>query len=120
EDPESYLTLTEAQNYRDGKIIDPYEGVSQQGRILSADVSLSGNTSRTNYYLSAAFVNEKGLVYNDNLKRMSFRSNVENRITDWLTIGLNSMFSESDQSGVAANLSLVSRQSPFGTWYRED
>ncbi|WP_079716745.1 SusC/RagA family TonB-linked outer membrane protein [Parapedobacter luteus] len=116
----TYLTLTEAENYRNGRIVDPYDMIAQQGRIFSTDVSLAGNTNHTNYYLSASMSRENGLVHDDNLRRMAFRVNLENKITDWLTIGTNTMFSENDQSGVPASISLASRQSPYGTWYRED
>ncbi|SFC52578.1 TonB-linked outer membrane protein, SusC/RagA family [Parapedobacter composti] len=116
----TYLTLTEAENYQNGHIIDPFDMIAQQGRIFSTDVSLSGNTARTNYYISASMAREHGLIKDDNLRRMAFRVNLENKITDWLTIGTNTMFSENDQSGVPASISLASRQSPYGTWFRED
>jgi len=119
-DPSTYLTISEAENYRKGITIDPYDMVAQQGRIFSADVNIARRTDQTNYYMSASRADENGLVYNDNLKRTSIRFNLESKITDWLTIGTRTMFSENDQSGIPANLSQVSRQSPFGTWYRED
>jgi len=119
-DPFTYLTISEAENYSKGITIDPYDMVAQQGRISSADVNISRRVNQTNYYMSASMADEKGLIYNDNLKRLSTRFNLESRITDWLTIGTRTMFSENDQSGIPATLSQVSRQSPFGTWYRED
>ena len=119
-DVSTFLTLTEAENYRNGKITDPYDMISQQGQIFSVDLSISGNTKNTNYYISAALSQEKGLIIDDNLKRVAFRVNLENKVTDWLTIGTNTMFSENDQSGVPASVNLAKRQSPYGTWYRED
>lgn len=118
--PDTYLTLTEADNYEQGRTIDPFDLISQQGQILSTDVSLSGRTQATNYYVSASMARENGLVLDDNLNRMAFRVNLENKVTDWFTIGTNTMFSENDQSGVPASISIASRQSPFGTWFRED
>ena len=120
DDVSTYLTLTEAENYRNGLVTDPYGMISQQGSIFSTDVSISGNTRNTNYYISAAMSQEKGLIIDDNLKRMAFRVNLENKITDWLTIGTNTMFSENDQSGVPASINLAKRQSPYATWFRED
>lgn len=119
-DPNSFLTITEAENFRNGQTVDPYDEVAQQGRIFSLDVSLAGKSKNTNYYLSGAMTRENGLVLNDNLNRMTFRVNLENKVTDWLKIGTNTMFSEIDQTGVPASINLAARQSPFGTWYRPD
>ncbi len=119
-DPSTFLTITEAENYNNGKTIDPYDMVSQQGQILSADVSVARKTKLTNYYMSASMSKENGLIYNDDIKRLAVRLNLESKITDWLTLGTRTMFSENDQSGISANLSQVLRQSPFGTWYRDD
>jgi TonB-linked SusC/RagA family outer membrane protein len=119
-DPETYLTLTEAKNFREGKVVDSYDAISQQGKIFSADISLSANTKNINYYISASLSQENGLVYNDNLRRISYRVNIENKIADWLKIGTNAMFSSNIIDGVPADISLAMRQSPFGTWYHDD
>ena len=119
-DVSTYLTLTEAENYRNGHTIDPLDLISQQGQLLSVDASMSGKSKNTNYYISASMAQEKGLILDDNLTRMSFRVNLESKITDWLSIGTSTMFSQNDQSGVPASVNLAKRQSPYGTWYRED
>jgi len=120
DDPTTYLTLTEAENYRNGKVTDPFDMISQQGRIFSADASLSGKSQSTNYYLSASTARENGLVLDDNSYRTAFRVNLDNKITDWLTLGTNTMFSEIDNSGVPPNLTRAQIKSPFGNWFRED
>ena len=119
-DPSTFLTITEAENYRNGRVTDAYDEVSQQGQLWSVDLSVSGKTQNTNYYISAAMSQEKGLIIGNDLKRVAFRVNLENKITDWLTIGTNTMFSENDQSGVSVDMVQINRQSPYGTWYRED
>lgn len=116
----SYLTKTEAENYEKGIVHDPWDEASQQGRIGSYDVSIGGRSEKTNYYLSASFVNEKGLILNDNSNRSSFRVNIDNKINDWLNIGLNSSFVRRDLSGISANLADLYTSSPYGTWYHEN
>ncbi len=120
DDITSYLQPSEVPNYLEGKTTDPWDIVSQQGRLNSLDVSISGKTNLTNYYLSAALVDEKGLVYNDNMRRLSVRANIENKITNWLTVGLNSTFMQRDYSGTEADMSLAYRASPFGTYFHDD
>lgn len=119
-DINTFLTISEAENYRSGNITNPYDMISQDASVISSDLSISGQNENTSYYMSASWLKEKGLIYNDNLKRTAFRLNLETKITHWLTVGVNSMFSENDLSGTKPNISLATRQSPFGTWFRED
>lgn len=115
-----YLTTSELVNYQAGRTVDPWEGVSQQGRISSYDLSLSGRTNLTNYYLSTSMSNEQGLIFNDNQKRLSLRANIENQVTKWLTVGLNSTYIRRDLSGREADLSAAYYSTPYGTWYYDD
>lgn len=117
---DTYLAINEAENYKAGKTIDPWEEASQPAGISSLDVSVSGKSKLTNYYLSASIANEQGLIYNDQQKRLSLRSNVESKITDWLTIGMNAMFSKRNMSGLEANVEQIMRASPYGTWFYDD
>ncbi len=119
-DPSTFLTLTEMENYSAGRTIDAYDLVSQQGQIFSTDLSIAGKSQTVNYFISGAYSKENGLVHNDNLKRVSFRANFDIKIAPWLTIGTNAMFSENDQSGVPAEVNRALRQSPYGTWFRPD
>jgi TonB-linked SusC/RagA family outer membrane protein len=57
----------------------------QQNHVLS----LSGATERTNYYFSAGYTEQKGVVRGNELKRFSFRSNLDQQVKDWFKIGLN-------------------------------
>src|SRR5690606_39801693 len=72
--------------------------------LFSADVSVSGMSETSNYYLSAAVTDEKGLIFNDNQKRVTLRSNLESKVANWMTIGMNATFSHRDMSGAEANL----------------
>jgi TonB-linked SusC/RagA family outer membrane protein len=114
---ESYLTNTEAENYRRGISIDPWKEISQQGSIQSFDMSISGKWNKSNYFISAARVNEKGLIYNDNATRTSFRINLENEITNWLKIGINSQYTIRDLTGKEADTQQGYTLSPYGSLY---
>ncbi len=116
----NYLAASEAENYKNGITTDPWDAISQQGKTSSYDLSLSGRTNRTNYYLSASVTDEKGLIYNDNHKRLSVRANIENNVTDWLTVGLNASFLRRDLSGTEASVAGAAIASPYGSYFRED
>ncbi|TDO22537.1 SusC/RagA family TonB-linked outer membrane protein [Pedobacter duraquae] len=116
----TYLNKSEADNYAAGITHDPWDEASQPGRINSYDVSISGRSQYSNYYLSGAMVNEKGLIFNDNQKRTSVRANIDNQITDWFSVGINSTFVHRDLSGIAADLNNAYTNSPYGNWYYPD
>lgn len=114
------LTSSEAANYRAGKVIDPWKAAGQAAGFNSLDLSVSGKSGKTNYYTSASYTKEKGLLYNDNSKRISIRTNLENQVADWLKLGTTATFSNRDLSGIAADLNSLYYSSPFGTWFYPD
>lgn len=115
-----YISALEAENYQNGQYIDPWKQISQQGRTSSVDLNVSGRSNETNYFLSASLSDDKGLVYNDNQRRYTFRANITNTIKPWLQIGTNAMFSHRDLSGVSASVRDAYRMSPLGTMFYED
>lgn len=116
----TYLTATEADNYKNGRIVDPWDVISQNSYTSSYDLSVSGKNDKTSYFLSGAAVKENGLVSNDNSKRVSLRANIENKIRKWLTIGLTSQYSKRDLSGLEANPATAYTTSPFSTLFYSD
>ncbi|WP_240699417.1 TonB-dependent receptor [Spirosoma sordidisoli] len=116
----SYLQNTEAENFRNGVTIDPWDEISQQGSIQSYDISVSGRTGRTSYFISTAQVYEKGLIFNDNANRTSFRINLENNITDWLRVGVTSQYARRDLSGKESDTGQGYTLSPFGKLYFDE
>ncbi len=117
---DTYLQASEAANYKAGKTIDPWDEIAQDGSIGSYDLSLSGRSTSTNYFLSGNLVRDKGLIFNDNQDRISLRANIENKINNWLTIGLNSTFIKRDLSGREADVANAYATSPYGTLYYND
>lgn len=115
-----YLQTLEAENYAAGRTIDPLDVVTQSAPITSYDLSISGRTARTNYFLSGSMVNEKGLIVGDKANRLSFRANFENTVTDWLKVGVNAMFTKRDQSGNEAGLTNAYFLSPYAQLFFDD
>ena len=115
-----YLSDTEAENYRNGVYNNPWNEIMQQGRVNTIDLSVSGRSEVINYFLSASHSEERGLVYGDNLKRNTVRSNIEINLNKYLTIGTNTTFSNRDLSGLSADIYQAYRSSPLGTYYYPD
>ncbi len=116
----SYMAPNEGANYLAGKTIDPYDIGTQKANIQTYDLSISGKSKYVNYYMSANYSREKGIIINDNQNKISLRANLEANITPWLRFGTNTIYARRDFSGVSGNLEALFRMSPFGSLYDED
>ncbi len=63
--------------------------VTQTGYLQQTNVSVSGGSDRTRYYLSGTYRWEEGYVQNNELNRYSARLRLNHDISDRLSIGLN-------------------------------
>lgn len=106
-------TEEERENYLAGTETDWVDAVTRFAAISNYSLSVSQQTERSNYFISGSYTNEEGILLNDNFKRFTLRSNVESKITDWLTFGLNTAYSYRDYSGVEVNLWDARRASPW-------
>ena len=106
-------TQEERDNYLAGNQIDWVDQVLQRAPIQNYNLSMSGKTERNNYFVSGSYTGEDGILKNDNFKRLTLRSNIESKITDWLTLGLISSYSYRDFSGLQASLGDARSGSPL-------
>lgn len=97
-------TQEERDNYLAGKEIDWVKEVLQTAPIQNYNLSFSGKTERSNYYISGSYANENGILKNDQFSRYTLHSNIESKITNWLNIGVNTSYSFRDYSGLEADL----------------
>lgn len=56
---------------------------------INANVNVSGATDKVDYYFSAGYLSEDGIVRFSGYKRYDLRLNVNMQATDWLKTGLN-------------------------------
>tara|TARA_R110000868_G_scaffold184068_1_gene425526 strand:- start:4714 stop:8109 length:3396 start_codon:yes stop_codon:yes gene_type:complete len=106
-------TEEERANYLNGFETDWVDAVTRFATTQNYSLSVAQQTERSNYFISGSYTNEEGILLNDNFKRFTLRSNVESKITDWLTLGLNTSYSNRDYSGLEANLWNARRASPL-------
>ena len=106
-------TAEERDNYIAGNAIDWVKEITRTAPIQNYNLSLSGKSDKSNYFLSASYSDEKGILKNDQFNRITLHSNVESKITDWLTVGLISSYSYRDYSGINASLGDARSCSPL-------
>lgn len=106
-------TYEEQQNYLAGNEIDWVDEVLQVAPMQSYNLSLQGMSGSTNYFLSGSYSDIEGIQLNDRFKRITLHSNLESKINEWLTLGLNASYSSRDNSGSPASLSGARVASPL-------
>jgi TonB-dependent starch-binding outer membrane protein SusC len=106
-------TQEERDNYLAGNEIDWVDEVLRTAPIQNYHLSMSGKSDKSNYFVSASYTDEQGIQLNDEFGRITLHSNVESKVTDWLTVGLNSSYSFRDYSGIEANLGAARACSPL-------
>ena len=107
----------EKDNYLAGNEIDWIKEITRISPIQNYDLGISGKTDRTNYYLSGSYTDQKGVLLNDQFKRVTLLSNYENKLTDWFTLGLSSSYSYRDYSGIEASMASARYSSPLANMY---
>ncbi|TGE22531.1 TonB-dependent receptor [Hymenobacter aquaticus] len=63
-------------------------------------VSVSGANEKTNYYFSAGYTDQDGVVKNNSLQRFTFRSNLDTEVKKWLRLGMNLGLSRTQTLGL--------------------
>ncbi len=105
----------EVQNYIDGKSVDWYNRVYQQGIRQDHTVSLSGKTDKVSYYMSLGYLNNTGIIIGDKYSTIRARVNLEGKVTKFLTVGISSQFADRDESQVPVDYNLAVNLSPWGS-----
>lgn len=57
--------------------------------VENFQLSASGATDKSRYYLSGNYFNQKGILIGSDFRRLSFRTNVESNLAKWIKVGIN-------------------------------
>lgn len=71
-------------------------------------LSLSGGSNATTYYLSGEYLNQEGIAVGSGFDRYSFRLNVETKPREWITLGTNLSFNQTKESITTSSSGLIS------------
>lgn len=87
------------------------EGTDWQKELLNNaamnkhQLSLSGGSNNTTYYLSGEYLNQDGVAMGSGFRRYGFRLNMDNKPREWITIGANLNFNQTNEKLTATNYS---------------
>lgn len=108
------------EGYLAGQDNDWWGGLTRNGDLSMHNISVRGRSKDVNYFLSGGYTYDKGFVVNDNYKRFSYRINVDAKVNNWLSLGMESFLTSSDYSGAAPDADVAFGLQPFAPIYQAD
>ncbi len=129
----NYFTAAQITDYKKNGGVDWQDEVFQTGLSQDYQISLSGGSSTTKYYLSGNYVDQTGIVTGAKLSRYSVRSNITTDLGKKLKFDLNLFASRLNTENTGDNGSKGAPlwntplfpptfpiYTPAGTWNRTD
>ena len=108
-----WISQANIRGFENGTDFDWWDAATQTGHVQNHNVSVRGATDRTKYFISSGYTDQLGYIMNDKYGRWTGRINLENKILNWFTIGIQSMVSSGDYSGQSPDMSDIMRMSPL-------
>ncbi len=84
-------------NYVTHPNTDWYDEVYKPKWMQEHTISLMGSEKRTTYSLSGTYLDNPGMVLESGVKKYYFRSDIESRVTDFITVGMRAWGYNADQ-----------------------
>jgi len=106
--------------YKNNKWVDWKDEILHTGIQQNYNVSIRGGNEHQQSYLSAGYLQEKGLYKNDQVDLITFRAGTTYNINKIITVGYQSMLSYRNQDRRNSRLSKSLNQLPLGDVYDED
>jgi TonB-linked SusC/RagA family outer membrane protein len=90
--------------YGSGDVTNWYNEIYDTGITQNYQLSFSNGTEKLKYYMSAGYLDEKGIIGSAFHKRYNFRAKADNQIRKWLNISANISYTDNTSNGVATGL----------------
>ncbi len=117
---DSVYWAAEIPNRRAGITTDWLKEISQPSFIQSHNLSISGGSKDVRYYINGEYTKDKGVLKGYQYRRISFRSNLNADVTNWLSLGTSFFYTNNNTDGGHVDLTLAGQMSPYGQEYNPD
>ena len=77
-----------------------FDETYRTGQTQNYQLTFSQNTGRTKYLLNAGYMNDAGVIKPTYYKRYNFRVNVDSKITNWMQVLANVIYSDYSSNGI--------------------
>lgn len=118
---EALFEPVELEGIAAGRTTDYVGALTRTGAIQSHQLSVSGGSEKTQFFVSGGFFQDKGVVINQDYTRYNFRANVDHKINDKIRFGTSTLVSYSERNGENFNpIGGAMQENPLGKPYDED
>ncbi len=94
--------LAGGTDWRSGEVDTDWQEIAfQDGFQTSADFSVSGADEKTSYFFSGAYNDSEGIIRDNELERITARTNVSHNFNDKLIAGMNLSYSRTEIDRIA-------------------
>ncbi|EMR03166.1 SusC/RagA family TonB-linked outer membrane protein [Cesiribacter andamanensis] len=106
---EQYRDLMQELGYNtnwsqfEGNNTDWQQEVFQRGTSQNYQLSLTGKSNNTSYYVSGGWVQQEGAVRSAEMERYSFKLNLDQKVNDWFSLGTSINYSNYSDVDVTDN-----------------
>ncbi len=116
-----FATPEQVNAYQNNTPTDWY-GILTNDRMYtqSHNLSMSQRADNSGYFVSLGYTGQQGFMVNDDYERLSARINLDNEITDWLKVGVQSFLTTSDYTGVSVSPAQIYNHSPYAPAYDDE
>src|SRR5690554_3943986 len=73
------------------------KAISRTGLRQQYDLSISGGSENTRYFVSRGYLNEEGWIRTSEFERINLRTNIQSKVNNWFEAGANASLSSSYQ-----------------------
>ncbi len=113
-----WMSFLEKANYEAGKTTDWYDMVTRTGYTQNYNLSFSGRTQNSNYYLSLGHSKMRGMTVGNDFMRNNASMNLSTKISKHIEIGGNMAYTNSGDQSISASTDLL--VSPYMEPYLPD
>jgi TonB-linked SusC/RagA family outer membrane protein len=110
---ESLLTATELANYQAGIDTDWLGIGTRTGTQQNHDLSFSGGSEDTRYYVGGSTLRVNGVAQNDQFNRTTVRVNLDQKLKPWLSVGTSTQGVRASRDGVPVNFTTSFQGNPL-------
>ena len=71
--------------------------VFRRAPMYQHQISAQGGSDRVRYYVSGSFMSQDGTIVGTEFNRYSFRTNLDAQLKSWMKLGVNAMYSQTDE-----------------------
>lgn len=113
-----WMSFLEKANYEAGKTTDWYDMVTRTGYTQNYNLSFSGRTRNSNYYLALGHSKMRGMTVGNDFMRNNATMNLSTKINKHIEIGGNMAYTNSSDQSVSASTDI--QVSPYMEPYLPD